>query len=412
MARKVGRLSARRAANARPGPLLSDGGNLYLQATAGSDGSVRRSWVFRYELDGRRHGIGLGPLHTISLAEARQRARTLRQQLLDGIDPLAAKRAGRDQRRIAAAKAMTFGDCVTAYLEVHSAGWQNHKHRQQWRMTLTEYCRPLSDLPIQSIDTDLVLRVLVPLWTTRTQTAKRLRGRIERVLAWAKGRGLREGENPARWSGHLDEMLPRPSKVAPVRHHAAAPYPEIPALMAALRDRSSISARALEFTVLTAARTGEVRGAQWDELDLDRAIWIVPATRTKAGAEHRVPLSARAVEILRALPREGALVFPGTEGKPFSDVALLSHLYALRPGTTTHGFRSSFRTWASEQTHFPHEVCEAALAHKVPDAVVRAYRRTDFFERRRKLMQAWASYCARPCSPGATVTPLRRIAGA
>jgi integrase len=398
-------------ANAKSGPLLADGGNLFLQATAGADGAINRSWVFKYELDGRRHAMGLGALHTIGLAEARARARTLRQQLLDGIDPLDARRRDRDQRRLAAAKALTFAQCAEAYLEAHAAGWRNQNHRAQWRMTLTEYCGPIADLSVQAVDTDSVMRVLVPLWTTRTQTAKRLRGRIERVLAWAKGRGLRNGENPARWSGHLDEMLPAPSRVRAVKHHSALPYAETPAFMAALRDRDSIPARALEFLTLTAARSGEVRGATWSEFDLQEQVWEVPAERMKAGAPHRVPLSSRVIEILKSLPRRDALVFPGTQGRPLGDKPLSAQLQALRAGSTVHGLRATFKTWASEQTNFPHEVSEAALAHKVPDAVVRAYRRTDFFDRRRKLMDQWAGYCSRsPAS--ATVTPLRRPADA
>jgi hypothetical protein len=303
MARTIARLKPRQVANAKPkrgraATLLADGGNLYLQVTAGSS-SVSRSWVFRYELDGRRRDMGLGSVQTISLAEARERARHFRQQLLDGLDPLEARREQHDERRLEAAKAMTFGACVEAYLQAHDAAWKSHKHRHQWRMTLTEYCKAISHLPVKAIDTDLVLKVLTPIWTTRTETAKRLRGRIERILAWAKGRGLREGENPARWTGHLDEMLPKPSKVAPVKHHAAVPYGEIADFMTALSARNSVSARALEFTVLTAVRTGETRGARWDEIDLKSATWVIPAERMKSGAEHRVPLAPRAVELSR-----------------------------------------------------------------------------------------------------------------
>jgi integrase len=414
MRRTVGRLSSRQVANAkpkgRPAVLLADGGNLYLQCTLGADGSVRRSWLFRYERDGRRREMGLGPLHTIGLANAREKARSLRQQLLDDIDPLEAKRKRRDEMRLAVAKEMTFGECVAAYLQAHDAGWKNAKHRAQWSMTLTEYCKPIAGLPVKSIDTDLVLRVLTPIWTTRTETAKRLRGRIERVLAWAKGRGLRDGENPGRWSGHLDEMLAAPSKVRPpVRHHPAVPYEDMPSFMAVLRRRDSVSARALEFTVLTAARTGETLGARWDEIDIAAKTWVIPAERMKMGGVHRIPLAARAIEILKAQPRSGDLIFVGAHGKQLSDMAMAMQLRGLRPGVTTHGFRSSFRTFASEQTNFPHEVCEAALAHKVADAVVRAYRRTDFFERRRKLMETWAAYCSRPVAAGANVTPIRSV---
>jgi integrase len=415
MARTIARLNPRQVINAKPRrgratALLADGGNLYLQVTASRNDGISRSWLFRYELDGRRRDMGIGSVQTISLAEAREKARHLRQQLLVGIDPLEARRQQRADRRLEAAKAMTFGECVTAYLAAHDRAWKNAKHRAQWAMTLTEYCKAIAPFPVKEVD--LVLRVLTPLWTTKTETAKRLRGRIERVLAWAKGRGLRDGENPARWSGHLNEMLPKPSKLVSVKHHAAVPYHEVAVLMAALRERDPVSARALEFTVLTAARTGEVRGARWDEIDLKSRTWTIPAARMKPGVDHAVPLSEGVVSILETLPRRGELVFAGAGGKPLSDMALLRELRGLRPNTTTHGFRSSFRTWASEQTNFPHEICEAALAHKPQDAMVRAYRRTDFFERRRKLMQTWADFCTKPAPTGTVVTPLRRQADA
>jgi integrase len=399
--RTVGRLTSRQVANAKPG-YLADGGNLYLECTLGADGSVRRSWVFRYEIDGRRHELGLGPLHTRGLKEARGKARDLRLQLLDGIDPLAAKRKERERGRLEAAKQMTFGACAEAYLETHDAAWKNEKHRQQWRMTLTKYCKPISDLPIEEIDTDLVLRVLTPLWKTRTETGKRLRGRIERVLSWAKGRGLRAGENPARWDGHLDEMLAAPSKVRKVKHHAALPYAELPDFMAELRDRDSTSARALEFTILTAARTGETIGATWAEIDFDAKVWTVLASRMKAGKKHRVPLTDRTLAILKALPHHGDRIFP------LSNMGMLQLLRGMRPGATTHGFRSAFRDWAADSTNYPNHVVEMALAHAVGDKVEKAYRRGDLFEKRRRLMAEWDRYCARPLPIGATVTTLTR----
>ena len=392
MARIVGRLTARQAANAKPkrgrsAAMLSDGGNLLLQVSIGKDGNVRRSWTFRYELHGRRREMGLGPLHTVSLGEARNKARSLRQQLLDGVDPLTAKQEQAEQQRLAAAKQMTFGACVEAYLQTHDASWSN-KHRHQWRMTLTEYCRSISGLPVQAIDTDLVLRVLTPLWKTRTETAKRLRGRIERVLSWAKGRGLRTGENPARWQGHLDEMLASPSKAAPVQHLAALPFGHLPAFMAELCARDSLSARALEFTILTVARAGETIGATWDEIDVLKAkTWTIAASRMKGRREHRVPLPDRAVDILRTLPRRSERVFP------LGDMAMLRLLRAMRPGTTVHGFRSTFRDWTAERTNYANHVVEQALAHTIGDAVERAYRRGDLFDKRRKLMDAWAAYC-------------------
>ncbi len=405
MRRTVGRLSSRQVANARPqrgreAALLADGGNLYLQCTLGADGSVRRSWLFRYERDGRRREMGLGPLHTIGLSEARDKARRLRQQILDDVDPLEAKRQHRAEQRLETAKAMSFGQCVEAYLAAHEISWKNDKHRQQWRMTLTKYCSSIAALPVKDIDTDLVLRVLTPLWATRTESATRLRGRIERVLAWAKGRDLRDGENPARWSGHLDEMLAAPSKVRRVKHHSALPYQEIPAFMAELRGRDSLSARALELTILCGTRTSETVGATWGEIDLKAKIWAVPAERMKAGKEHRIPLSDRAVEILSGLPRHGKRVFA------LSNMAMLELLRGMRPGTTVHGFRSSFRTWSSEATSFPHEVCEQALAHTISNAVERAYRRGDLFQKRAALMQAWAAYACQPSADG-KVLPIR-----
>jgi integrase len=276
-------------------------------------------------------------------------------------------------------------------------------------MTLTNYCKLIYDLPVKNIDTDLVLRVLTPLWTKRTQTAKRLRGRIERVLSWAKGRELRTGENPARWAGHLDEMLAAPSKVAKVRHHPALPYLELPAFMAELRSRDSISARALECAILSAARTSEVIGVTWDEIDIAGKVWTVPPERMKAGKEHRVPLTARMLEILAGLPRrKGNVVFASAGNKPLSNMAMLDLLRGMRPGTTVHGFRSTFRTWASEQSRFNPELSKAALAHTISDKVDAAYQRGDLFEKRRRLMDAWAAYCAKPAPVGATVTPLRK----
>jgi integrase len=378
-----------------------DGGGLYLQCTAGADGSISRSWVFRYRAGNRERWMGLGPLRDVSLAEAREKAMAARKQRLDGVDPIEARKTQRTAAHLEAVKAMTFGQCVEAYLQTHEIGWKNVKHREQWRMTLTEYCKSISSLPVQAIDTDLVLKVLTPLWTTRTETAKRLRGRVERVLSWAKGRGLRNGENPARWAGHLDEMLASPSKIAAVRHHPALPYAEIPAFMAELRERDSLSAKALEFTILTAARTGEVIGATWDEIDLEAKVWTVPASRMKAGKEHRIPLSERALAVLRDVPRHGARIFP------LSNMAMLELVRGIRPGYVPHGFRSSFRDWAAEMTATPNHVVEQALAHAIGDKVEAAYRRGDLFTKRAKLMTSWAQYCEKPILPSAVV-PLRR----
>jgi len=364
-----------------------DGRGLYLQCTAGADGAVCRSWVYRFVLNGRQRYMGLGSVADISLGEAREKVTAARKLRLEGVDPLEARKAQQTAARLEAAKSMTFGQCVDAYLETHEAAWRNEKHAAQWRMTLTRYCEPISDLPVQAIDTDLVLRVLTPLWKTRTETAKRLRGRIERVLSWAKGRGLRDGENPARWGGHLDEMLADPAKLAPIEHHPALPYLELPALMIELRARDSLVARALEFAVLTAARTGEVTGAQWDEIDLGAKTWTVPAARMKAGKQHCVPLCDRALEILQSLDRRGDRVFPIANG------AMLELLGQMRPGASVHGMRSSFTDWAHETTGFPEAVIDEALAHKITDKVRAAYRRGNLFEKRRLLMAQWNKFC-------------------
>jgi integrase len=318
------KLTARGAQNAPIG-WHCDGRGLYLQCGAGADGSIWRSWVFRYSANGRDRYMGLGPLADVTLAEAREKALAARKLRLEGIDPIDARKAQRIASQLEATKAMTFGACVNAYLQTHEAAWKNATHRHQWRMTLTAYCKPITNLPVKDIDTDLVLKVLTPLWTTRTETATRLRGRIERVLSWAKGRGLRDGENPARWNGHLSEMLASPAKIAAARHHPALPYTELPEFMAELRGRDSLSARALEFTILTAARTSEVIGATWNEIDFEAKLWTVPAARMKAGKEHRVPLCERAVQILFELPRHGARIFP------LSNMAMLQLLRGMRP---------------------------------------------------------------------------------
>jgi integrase len=384
-----------------------DGGGLWLQVSKWRT----KSWVLRYWTDGKERQLGLGPLDLVPLKDARERAMQARRLLLDNIDPIKQRREQRKARRLEKAKEMTFGKCVEAYLETHDAAWKSDKHRAQWRMTLTKYCKAISDLPVKDIDTDFVLRVLTPLWKTRTETAKRLRGRIERVLSWAKGRDLRTGENPARWDGHLDEMLAAPSKLAPVKNHPALPYSELPAFMAELRERDSISARALEFLILTAARTGEVIGAPWDEIDLDEKIWTVPAARMKAGKEHRVPLSGRALEILAMLPREKGnphVFVGGKKGNPLSNMAMLELMRGMRPGFVPHGMRSAFRDWTSECTSYPRDVAEMALAHKIPDKVEAAYRRGDLFNKRCRLMADWSRFCATLPTTSGKVVPMQR----
>jgi len=396
-------LSAAEVARIKKPGKHSVGDGAYLQVAAGGT----RSWLFRYERDGKGHWMGLGPCALLTLAEARAKARDARRQLLDGADPLATKREKRARARLEAATAITFKQAAERMMASHEAAWKNPKHRAQWKATLSTYAYEVfGDLPVASVDTGLVLKALEPIWTTKPETASRVRGRIESVLDWAKARGYREGENPATWRGHLDKLLPNRRKVRRVEHHAALLYSDLPAFMAELRERDSISARALEFAILTAARTGEVIGAKWSEIVGD--VWSVPAGRMKAGTEHRVPLAPRAVEILEKLPREREFVFMGGRaGRPLSNMAMLELLRGMRPGLTVHGFRSAFRDWAAERTAYPNHVVEMALAHKVANAVEAAYRRGDLFEKRKALMSAWETYCTTLPAVGDNVVPIR-----
>ena len=397
---KIGKLSARRAATAPLGKYC-DGGGLWLYVRR--DGT--RAWVYRYTKAGKAHEHGLGPLSTVSLAEARADALKCRKLLRDGRDPIQERRRERSERL----GALTFRQCAERFLAAHEAGWHNPKHRAQWRSTLAAYAYPeLGDLPVGTVDTTAVMRALEAIWQDKPETASRLRGRIERVLDWATVRGYRTGDNPARWKGHLDALLPARSKVRTVRHHAALPYAEIPGFMTGLRQRDGVAAQALEFAILTAARSGEVRGMTWAEVDGDT--WTIPASRMKARREHRIPLAPRALAILDDMRRLGTegLVFPGTKrGKPLSDMSLSAVLRRMGHGdVTVHGFRSSFRDWAGEATAYPREVCEYALAHRLKDKAEAAYQRGTMFEKRRKLMDAWAGYCQRP--PAGKVVPIRQ----
>ncbi len=408
----IGKLTALKARRARRRGLYGDGGGLFLQLAKGGG----KSWVFRFKVEGRLRVMGLGPLHTVSLAEAREKALECRKARLAGIDPIAARRAERLRERIEAATAMTFAECAAAYIAAHQAGWRNPKHRAQWAATLGAYVDPvLGGLPVQAIDTGLVVKALEPIWYSKPETASRVRGRIESVLDWAAARGYREGENPARWRGHLDNLLPKKTKVRQVVHHAALPYAEISAFMAELHRQEGIAARALELAILTAARTGEVIGARWPEIDLAEGLWIVPAERMKAGREHRVPLSGAALAIIEEMGKisrvAGGFVFPGSKAhKPLSNMAMAMTLRRMGQGElTVHGFRSTFRDWAAERTSFPAEVAEMALAHTVSDKVEAAYRRGDLFEKRRALAEAWAQFCAASPSAG-RVVPIRRPA--
>jgi integrase len=376
---RVDRLTALRVQREKRPGRHPDGRGLFL--CIGKSGA--RSWVLRFMLNGKSRDMGLGSAHDVTLAEARGKAASARKLKADGIDPVATKHASRAAARTAQAKAVTFGQCADAYLAAHRGGWRSVVHAEQWRQSIADYSLPvLGALPVAAIDTALVLKVLEPLWSTKTATASRVRNRVELILDWAKARGYRDGENPARWRGHLDKLLPAPTKVQRKTHHAALPHADLPAFVAELRAHKGHTARALEFVILTAARTGEVRGATAAEFDMAAAVWTIPAPRMKSGKEHRVPLSAPALALVDAAV---ALT---------SRVTMSKLVAKLRPGLTVHGFRSTFRDWAAETTNFPREIAELALAHTVGSEVERAYRRSDLFDRRRQLMNEWAAYCA------------------
>jgi integrase len=378
----------------KPG-MHADGGGLYLQVTrAGVP-----SWVFRFMRDGRERYMGLGPLHTITLAEARLKALECRKLRLDGEDPIEQRKAKRMAAKLESATAITFKEAAERYIAGRQ--WRNLKHGAQWPASLGTYAYPVfGDLPVQMVDVGLVLKAIEPIWNAKPETASRVRGRIEAVLDWATVRGYRKGDNPARWRGYLDKTLRPKNEVRRIEHHAALPYADLGTFLTELRQQNGIAARALEFTILTAARTGEVIRARWDEFDLAERLWTVPAERMKAGKEHRVPLSDAALAIIKEMGtiRSGDFVFPGAGGaRPLSQMALLMTLRRMGRGDlTVHGFRSTFRDWAAERTNFPAEVAEMALAHTVSDKVEAAYRRGSMFLKRRALADAWAKFCAMP----------------
>jgi integrase len=384
-----GKLNARKVTTAEPGVYL-DGGGLYLCVSP----SLRRSWVYRFSWKGKRPEMGLGSHDEgVSLADARTARDEARRVLRSGKNPIEARR---EAARASQAR-RTFGEIADEVLETKSREWRNKIHKDQWRLALETYAKPLRPRFVDEIDTEAVLGVLKPLWTEKPETGARLRQRIEAVLDAAKAQGLRDGDNPARWKGHLKHLLPKRTKLAR-GHYAAMPYADVPAFMARLREDGNIAARALEFAILTAGRSGEVYGACWSEIDLAAKVWTLPAERMKAGREHRVPLCERALAILETMKssRVGDFAFPGQKrGKPLSHVAMAKVLERLGiENATPHGFRSAFRDWAGNETSFPREVAEAALAHTVGDEVEAAYRRSDALEKRRKLMTAWGSYCA------------------
>jgi integrase len=390
------RLSARAVSTLKKPGRHADGGGLYLSIS--SDGS-RRRWVFLFRWkergetgSGKLREMGLGSASTITLARARELAAQARSHIAVGRNPLTVKEYE--------PTVPTFGEMADQVVEALQPSWRNPKHRDQWRMTLNRYCEPIRAVPVDVVTTDHVLSILHPLWSKVPETASRLRGRIEKVLDAAKAKGHRSGENPARWRGHLDHLLPRRQKLTR-GHHKALPYAEVPELMARLRRTGSVSALCLEFAILTASRSNEAMGARWTEFDLERGVWTVPKERMKAGREHRVPLSHLAKEVLTAMGqvRTSDFVFPGQKGdRPLSTMALEMVLRRMKIDATVHGFRSAFRDWAAEQTSVPREVAEAALAHTIEDKVEAAYRRTDLFEKRRALMEDWGRYCSNEVS--------------
>lgn len=402
VARELNPLAVRKLS--RPG-LHAVGGAAGLLLRISETGA--RYWILRTTVGGRRRDIGIGPYPEVSLAQARQQAGEMRLQARNGIDPIAERQSARDALKTSNARSLTFDDALDRYLAGRSNEFRNAKHRKQWRSSVETYASPvLGTLPVEQIELAHVLQVLQPIWHEKTETASRVRGRIERVLDFAIVSGFRSGDNPARWKGRLDAILPGPGKLKRVQHHRAIPWKDLPGFMVELRKREGLAARALEFAILTGARSGEVRGATWGEIDLQAKLWTIPAERMKGGREHVVPLSKPAVGLLKALPRfqDVEHVFPSSTGGALSDMSLSALMRRMQVDATPHGFRSTFRDWVSETTAYPHEVAEMALAHVIPSAVERAYRRGGLLTKRTRLMADWAKFCGSPPSGGEVVT--------
>jgi integrase len=406
---KIDLLSAAKVKNLKtPGDYL-DGRGLYLQVRNESS----KSWLLKFSMRKRAREMGLGSAFDFSLADARATRDKFRKLIKVGVDPIEHRRAEEAARAVDRAKALTFRQAATRYIAANRAGWSNVRHASQWEATLKAYAYPLiGDLPVQAIDTGRVMAVLDPIWSAKPVTASRVRGRIESIIGAAKARGEYIGENPARWRGHLDHLLPPPRKVRKVENHAALPYADLPAFMMDLRSREGIAAAAMEFLILTAARTGEVLGATWEEIDLKKSVWTIAGQRMKSGKEHQVPLSAPAVAVLGRMRNlsNGEYVFFGhSSGRPLSNMALLRVLRRMnRTEVTAHGFRSTFRDWAAERG-YQDPVAEAALAHSVPDAVVAAYKRTNFFELRKDMMNTWAAFASCDPAKADNVVELRAV---
>lgn len=402
----MGQLTALRAQKVTAPGKYPDGKGLILQVTKGRTNAVRKSWLVRFSIAGKQREMGLGTFPELGLADARAAALDVRAKALKGIDPIQEREAVQAALRAEAAKTMTFSKCAEMYIASHERGWANPKHRQQWRNTLSTYAYPvIGAMNVADVGVSEVMQILEPIWYTKTETASRLRGRIESILSWAIVRGHRPPPNPAVWRGHLDSLLPKPSRVHTIINHPALDWRDMPVFMADLAKRPGTSARALEFTILTAARSGEVRRARWEEIDWRERLWVVPAERMKMRREHRVPLSAPALSMLqhrrdRLAPNpEDLLFFNSDPQKPYSDAVYRALFQRMRRvGLTTHGFRSSFRDWAGEATNHARETAELALAHRIGNDAERRYRRGDALQKRRKLMDDWADYLTGPAS--------------
>jgi len=434
VARQTERLSSAKVRHAKAG-MHADGGGLYLQVTAGKEvGQLNKSWLFRFALKGKERQMGLGSLNTVGLSDAREEAERCRKLLKDGKDPIEARKTERAAQETAKAKSVPFEWCATEYMKAHEAGWRNAKHRQQWQNTLSTYAYPIiGKLPVDAIDTGLVMQILQLIWIEKNETASRVRGRIEKILDWAKVNGHRSGDNPARWRGHLDHLLAARNKVHKVEHYPALPYEQIPEFMAELRTQEGLAAKALEFTILTAARSGEARGIPW-EGEINVGVWTVPTHRMKREREHRVPLTSPAVAVIEYMRsvRQNDYVFPGDKADdPLSDMALTEVIRRMNEArkkvdlplwvdpkqgnreVVPHGFRSTFKDWATDWAPAPDEIVEAAkrgelveafprdmievaLAHRLDSKTEEAYRRSDMFKKRRRMMEAWARYCDTP----------------
>jgi integrase len=392
--------------------MYADGGGLYLQVTE-AKGKVRKSWIFRYTMNGRAREMGLGSLDTWSLAEARDRAKECRQLKDRGVDPIAARDAEQSEKAAAAARALTFRQAAENHIDRHKASWRNPKHAAQWPATLKRYAYPtLGGVAVAAVDTEMVLKVLRPIWSEKPETAGRLRGRIEAVLDGAIASGARPGPNPARWKGHLENLLPKTSRVRRVVHHPAMPFEQVPGFMGDLEQQDGEAAKALRLVILTAVRTSEAIKAKAGEVDFSKRLWTIPADRVKNHKELRIPLTAEAAEILRPLCQgkaAGDWIFPGRRRSHMSDAAMLALLERMkRDDVTVHGFRSSFRVWAGERTSFGREIAEQCLGHIVGDQAERAYARTDLLEKRRQLLGAWAKFALTPPKAGGgDVVPIR-----